>query len=126
VQAFVSGNPVLVTELPITIKGGLPGIIPGSIRSLVRDGDLSSTRAVLSVFAVYRIIKIPGKLKLSTITDPFKGQSMTLPKFEVRLAFRQLLPYFKVTLKPIKLLHLGAAGPNHSVSMLGIWKDIWA
>lgn len=45
---------------------------------------------------------------------------MTLPKFEVRLAFRQLLPYFKVTLKPIKLLHLGAAGPNHSVSMLGI------
>jgi len=126
VQAFISGNPVFISELPISIKGGLPTVIPGSLRSLLRSLDLNTCRAVLSVLAVYRIIKIPGKLKLSTITDPFKGQSTTLPQYEVWSGSGELFGFNKLRLQPISLSFLGTAGPNHSVSMLGIWKDIWA
>jgi hypothetical protein len=125
-QAFVSGRPIFVThEALVGLTGGLPTIIPGTLRSLIRSRDLTTIRAVLSVFAVYRIIQIPGKLKLSTITDPFKGLSMTLPKYEIDLALSELT-FGKLSLKPIKLIKLGTAGPNHSVSILGIWKDIWA
>jgi len=121
IQAFVSGNPILVTDLhPISLKGGLPKIIPGSLRSQMRMGDLEITRAVLSVFAVYRIIKIPGKLKLSTILDPFKGQSQTLPEYELRVASGELFGFNKLRLQPIDYKLLGTAGPNSSVSMLGI------
>jgi hypothetical protein len=34
----------------------------------------------LTLFAVYRIINIPGKLKLSTITDPFSGSKEGLQR----------------------------------------------
>ncbi|QKI79961.1 RNA-dependent RNA polymerase [Erysiphe necator associated mitovirus 13] len=126
-QAFISGHPVFITNLPIALSGGLPSIIPGFLRSLLRDGDLSTRRAVLSVFAVYRIILIPGKLKLNTITDPFKGLSSILPKYEIRLALRELLgDNLHLKLQPIKLEFLGTAGPNHPISMFGIWKDLLA
>lgn len=85
VQAYVSGNPIFVTNIPISLKGGLPSIIPGSIRSLLRYGELNIIRGVLSVFSVYRVIKIPGKIHLSSITDPFKGWSKTLDDHEVRV-----------------------------------------
>lgn len=126
VQAFISGNPVLVTQYPISIKGGLPGIIPGPIRSRLRDGDLVTSRAVLSVFSVYRVINIPGVLKLSTITDLFEGQSPTLLEHEVTIGLGELNGFKKPLLHPIRLLFLGTACPNNSISMLGIWKDIWA
>lgn len=63
-QHFVSGHPVLVTnELPVSITGGLPRIIPGVLRTRIREGDPLIIRGVLSLFSVYRIIQIPGKPK---------------------------------------------------------------
>lgn len=129
VQSFVSGNPVFSTEFPISLKGGLPSIIPGPLRLLMRQRDLDTFRGVLSVLAVYRVIQIPGKLKLGSIYEPFKGHSTTLPQYEVNKCSSEIFKFRskpEYTLKPIKLLRLGTAGPNHSVSMLGIPLDILA
>jgi hypothetical protein len=126
VQAFVSGNPVLKTEFPISLKGGLPSIIPGPLRLSMRQRDLNVFRGVLSVLAVYRVIQIPGKLKLETITEPFKGQDRILPQYEVKNCSSEIFQRRNILLKPIKLLRLGTAGPNHPVSMLGISLDIKA
>ncbi|USV40785.1 putative RNA-dependent RNA polymerase [Leptosphaeria biglobosa mitovirus 3] len=125
IQAFVSGNPVFCTEFPISLKGGLPSIIPGPLRLLMRQRDLNTFRGVLSVLAVYRVIQIPGKLKLETITEPFKGQDRILPQYEVKNCSSEIFRR-NILLKPIKLLRLGTAGPNHPVSMLGISLDIKA
>jgi hypothetical protein len=124
VQAFVSGNPVLSTDFPISLKGGLPSIIPGPLRLLMRQKDQNTLRGVLSVLAVYRVIQIPGKLKLETITESFKGQCSTLPKHEVRRCSSEI--FKRIYLQPIKLLRLGTAGPNHPISMLGLSLDIRA
>jgi hypothetical protein len=110
--------------MPIGLAGGLPLIIPGSLRLLLRSKDHKTIRGVLSTLAVYRIMKMPCVLKLETITDPFKGQSLTLPKHEIidglealGISVRQR-PYHLTLSNP--LIYLLSAGPNDSVSMLGI------
>jgi hypothetical protein len=50
-------------------SGGLPRLIPSLHRKRIRGGDILVIRLWLSLFSLYRILEIPGKLKLSTITD---------------------------------------------------------
>lgn len=120
VQAFVSGHPELKTnQFVVGLKGGIPQIIPGTLRSSIRSGDLVNVRGVLSMLSVYRVLLIPGKLKVESITDPFKGQSATLPKYELMQVLREV-SFRKLRLKPVKLHLFGTAGPNHPVSLLGI------
>jgi len=113
--------------MPIGLAGGLPLIIPGSLRLLLRAKDHKTIRGVLSTLAVYRIMKMPCVLKLETITDPFKGQCLTLPKHEIIDGLEALgisvpkygqRPYHLTLSNP--LIYLLSAGPNDSVSMLGI------
>jgi hypothetical protein len=78
----------------------------------------------MSILQVYRVISIPGKLKLDTITGPFKGQSRTLPKYEIIKAISEIGR--PPILKPITFNFLSTAGPNHSTSMLGVYKDLLA
>lgn len=101
-------------------------IIPGTLRTLLRSRDLNTIRGVLSTLAVFRIMKMPCKLKLETITDPFKGESDTLPKYEIINGLEALgipLPngrrkHLLTLSNPI--IYLLSAGPNHSISMQGI------
>lgn len=119
-QAYVSGNPIFITnECVVGIKGGIPSIVPGTLSSLIRSGDHTTIRGVLSLLSVFRIIKIPGKVKLSTITDPFKGESSTLSNYEIIKATSEINSK-EFILNPITLKLLSTAGPNHPVSMLGI------
>jgi hypothetical protein len=53
---------------------GLPRIIPSLHRIRIRNGELAIIRLWLSLFSIYRVIDIKGKMKLSTITAPFSGQ----------------------------------------------------
>lgn len=108
------------TDIPISLAGGLPTIIPGVLRKSLRTTDHLNIRGILSVFAAYRVISIPGKVKISTITDPFKGLSDTLPDYEIRVASGELFGFNRLKLQPISLSLLGAAGPNHPVSILGV------
>jgi len=127
VQAYISGNVVLSTDKPISLKGGLPAIIPGTLRTLMRSRDLECFRGVLSVLAVYRVISIPGKAKIESILGPFEGQCPTLPSHEIRIGTTEIFSRKRdYTLKPVSLLFLGTAGPNHSPSIFGIWKDLKA
>lgn len=49
-------------------SSGLPRIIPAYHRKLILQGNTLIIRFWLSMFSIYRDIKFPGKLKLSTIT----------------------------------------------------------
>lgn len=72
-----------------TAQSGLPRIIPSSLRKEMLKGNSSVIRVVLTVLSVYRLLVIPGKLKLSTITDNFSGLNDTLPTGEVSLLWKE-------------------------------------
>jgi hypothetical protein len=119
-QAFVSGHPIFSTnEFIVGLVGGLPSILPGKIRTRIREGDTRTIRGVLSLLQVYRVLKVPGKLKLGTITDPFKGLEPTLPKYEIIRGIGELR-LKGLRLHSVSLKYLNTAGPNHRTSMLGI------
>lgn len=76
----VSGNPEECSTTPrVATRRGLFLIIPGKLRLLIEKKDPSTITLVLSILTVYRIINVPGILKINTITDPFTGVSKTLP-----------------------------------------------
>lgn len=112
--------------MPIGLAGGLPTLLPGTLRTLIRSRDLATIRGVLSTLAVFRIMKMPCKLKLETITDPFKGECDTLPAYEIIKGLEALgisVPKGRDKLQLAltnPFIYLSTAGPNHPVSMLGI------
>jgi hypothetical protein len=54
-------------------RGGMPRLICNQDRVLIGKGNTDLMRFYLTIFNLYRILEFPGKLKLRTITDPFKG-----------------------------------------------------
>jgi len=54
-------------------EGGIPRLIPVLHRRRIRLGDPLIIKYYLTIFSLYRDIVIPGKMKLSTITDKFSG-----------------------------------------------------
>jgi hypothetical protein len=64
------------------LVNGLPTIIPISDRRLICRRGYSVIRFWLTLFSIYRIFSIPGKLKLNTITDPFSGNLSYLSSIE--------------------------------------------
>ena len=68
--------------LPRLSKSGLPVIIGTRDRRSLRLNNLGVIRLYLTLFSLYRIISIPGKLKLNTITDPFSGNEQSLKGIE--------------------------------------------
>jgi hypothetical protein len=57
---------------------GLPSIIGTRDRRSIRSGNAKVIRMYMTLFSMYRIISIPGKIKLNTITDPYSGNSLYL------------------------------------------------
>lgn len=77
IQKAIAGTPLTsLTEVgacessPRLDSRGLPRVIPYSDRKLIMHRGYSIIRFWLTLFSIYRIIKIPGTLKLETITDP--------------------------------------------------------
>jgi hypothetical protein len=64
--------------LPRLAKSGLPAIIGLRHRRSIYSGSLIIVRLWLTLFSIYRIIKIPVVPKLKTITDPFSGDLKSL------------------------------------------------
>lgn len=54
-------------------KSGIPRILPVYWRARLRARDATAIRIILTVCNLYRVLPFAGKVKLSTITDPFKG-----------------------------------------------------
>lgn len=127
-QHYLAGSLVHRSlDIQVSIKGGLPNIIPGYFRSQIRDGNLNVIRLTFTILSIYRVLSIPGKLKLSSITDPFKGSEMTLPKSELKRSIRDM---FGKVFNPLHnrtgLILSGSAGPNNPSSLFGIFKDVAA
>lgn len=57
---------------------GIPRIIPVYHRELIRQGNKPIIRLYLTLFALYRVINIPAKVKIKSITDPFSGENAHL------------------------------------------------
>jgi len=88
VQRYLAGNPLkslreLEPDLPLPrlSSRGLPTIILSRDLALLGNKGEAVCRFYLTMFSLYRIIEIPAKVKLSTITDPFKGSSDFLQNF---------------------------------------------
>lgn len=54
-------------------KSGIPRLVLPMDRANFRAGDHRVIKFYLTLFNLYRILEFPGKLKLNTITDGFKG-----------------------------------------------------
>lgn len=80
-------------------KGGIPRLIPVLHRRRIRLGDPIVIKYYLTIFSLYRDIVIPGILKLSTITDAFKGDERIFKRLEHYIpTFNRL--FSKNTLNP--------------------------
>jgi hypothetical protein len=114
-------------SLPRLTSSGLPRYIPLSERRAILSGSKSVIRFWLTIYSVYRIINIPGKLKLGTITDPFSGSQEGIQRVSLELS--ALAESFKgmFDLSILKsdpgLLLLETSSSTTKVSWLGIFTD---
>jgi len=125
-QHFVSGKRIYSVDMPIRLVAGLPGIIPGSLRLQLKALDPNVIRGVLAMLSIFRVLKVPSKLKLETITDPFRGLFDSIPSLELGRVFRTLPKANFTKREPIELLRLTTAGPNGAPSLLNIHFDVLA
>jgi hypothetical protein len=68
--------------LPRLSSSGLPCIIGTRDRKSLELKSPKIIRLYLNLFSLYRVISIPGKVKLSTITDDFSGNLQSLKNLE--------------------------------------------
>lgn len=92
ISKAVAGNPFktlreLEPDLPLPrlSTSGLPAVIPLRDRRSIQQGHSSTIRWWMTLFGLYRIIRIPGVLKISTITAPFSGDQVFLDKVSMDL-----------------------------------------
>jgi hypothetical protein len=147
-QKAIAGTPVsslrvLEPTLPLSrvTNQGFPKWIPLRDRRLMMQGNSPSIiRWYMTLFAVYRVIYIPGILKLSTITESLTVSKESVDRvardikglipvtsFDLEKLFNHNLPAFKVDragIPPIPLLE--AASSTNAVSWLGMVSDIAA
>jgi hypothetical protein len=106
----------------------LPRCIPLQLRSKIVARDVNTIRAVLTLCSIYRVIKVPGEVKLSTITEPSTGET-TVSLREIKEAVAEIQS--EVNYKPLKTSQLlskvfthdipllTTSGPNNSISIFG-------
>lgn len=67
--------------LPRLSSSGLPVIIGSRDRRSILTNNRSVLRMYMSLFSLYRVINIPSKLKIGTITDDYAGNNDFLLQF---------------------------------------------
>lgn len=125
----------LGAEAPYSrLTGGLPRLIPTLHRARIRRGDVKEIRFWTGLFNLYRILECKGKLKVSTITDPYSGNLRFLNdciNFVTEpsgLYFDTLKSYKHIisgSLEPKDFLLSRAASPSNKQSYHGILTDIY-
>nr|WAY16604.1 putative RNA-dependent RNA polymerase [Rhizoctonia solani mitovirus 123] len=111
---------------PYLATCGLPRIIPIRDRRLILSGAPSVIRWWLTLFSVYRVIYIPGKLKLETITAP-----ITVPMESVFEVAEELVKLVNPSMfdtsslrDSVRFLFLESAGAATRVSWMGLLSDL--
>jgi len=84
--------------LPRLTSTGLPVIIQTRDRQSILSNNVKVIRMYTTFFSLYRVILIPGKLKLSTITDAYTGDPEFLKEFGGWLSYNtpSIIGKFKV------------------------------
>jgi len=104
-------------------KSGIPRILPSYLRVGLRSRDPNMTRICLTILSLYRVLPYPGKVKINTITDPFKGfiplnLISFIPKFLKLLPFPEFKwnwsPFVLSSSGPIKIPYLGDLDPREA------------
>ncbi|CEZ26298.1 RNA dependent RNA polymerase [Botrytis cinerea mitovirus 3] len=124
----------LEPNLPLPrLINGIPAIISSNDRKLIREMDSRIIIYWSSLFSLYRVLKCSYKLKISSITDPFKGsinefndiiQGPVFSIFFDRLnGFPELVK--KSNLAPSKVRLLRSSSSSNNVSWHGIITDSW-
>lgn len=72
-------------NFPRLSKSGLPSVIKTTDRASICNNSFRIIRLYLSLFSIYRIIKIDFTPKLKTITDSFTGSNIHLKDFNIWL-----------------------------------------
>jgi hypothetical protein len=125
----ISGQPEPCSPpIRVATRRGLPLIVPGRIRLRIEGGNYLHIKVAGSILSVFRVIKASPKLKISTIVDPFNGNSSVMPEWEVLAVFNKFKRLFG-SLKIVKashLLPLTTAGPNARISIRGATADAFA
>lgn len=126
----------LKADLPYSkTAGGLPRLIPSVERHRIRSGDIRVIRFWTGLFNLYRVLKVPGELKLQTITAPFSGNQQALDSYigqfkdsrNKLLFFDWLIDFSKVrtsNLVPKDFVLSRSASPSNKMSAIGILTDI--
>lgn len=114
--------------LPRLTRSSLPRIIPlADRRSILSGNNASITRFWMTLFSIYKIIRVPGVLKLNTITDPSSADEEFLLRGSEYLKFLALKHSFRfdrrLLSKDYGLLMLQTASPSFKSSWLGIFRD---
>lgn len=111
--------------LPRLTSSGLPKFIPSRDRRLIIGGSVPVIRFYMTLFSVYRVISIPGKLKLETII-----QSPTVTLDSIKEVADQLINLINPSMFHVKSLYregrlswLETASPSHKVSWMGLFSD---
>lgn len=115
------------------MASGLPRIIPSSDRRKMRKGDVHVIRFWTGLFNLYRVLKVPGELKLQTITTPFSGSLIGFGEIVHYLMEANLLGFDRLTefkdtrsasLIPVLPVMSRSASPSNKVAALGLLTDI--
>lgn len=125
-QAFTSLREIEPDlPLPRLSSSGLPVIIGTRDRRSIVQGSCKIIRLYLSLFSLYRIISIPGTLKLNTITDEFNGNPLFLNLIGSWFQRSQLLNGFKSKwdISSNNYLIRETASPTNSKSWVGLVRE---
>nr|WAY16579.1 putative RNA-dependent RNA polymerase [Rhizoctonia solani mitovirus 105] len=110
-------------------SSGLPTIIPSRDRKLIAGGAEPIIRFWLTLFAIYRVISIPGQLKLATIVNPLSVSLDTYSKvantFDEFLSSSKVSSMFEVGImtKEADILLFEAASATQKVAWTGLFSD---
>lgn len=110
-------------------SSGLPTIIPSRDRKLIAGGATPVIRYWLTLFSIYRVISIPGQLKLATIVNPLSVSIDTYNKvagtFDEFLSSSNISSMFEVDImkREADLLLFEAASATQKVAWTGLFSD---
>nr|UJT32089.1 RNA-dependent RNA polymerase [Botrytis cinerea mitovirus 10] len=131
-QKYIAGDPIsslrsLEPKIPLPrLINGCPSIISKTDRKLIREGNTWVRRFWLTQFALYRVLKFPSRVDLSSITDPYSGSSSFLIQ-QIQLAkdFNPFAIYAKdfKFLPPTTLVFSQKSSPSNGISYQGILTD---
>lgn len=127
IVCWLGNEKYIRSSIFVSITGkGLPKLLPLYLRKFMIIGKLHDNtegkvviRAVLTVLSIYRVMGAKPVLKLGTITDPFKGDSPTLPLYEIKGAL-QWLGLKSIRLQRPDIFTISdSAGPNYAKATYG-------